>query len=26
MMVGGGVSFGLILACFLEHRKGDALS
>jgi hypothetical protein len=26
MIVGGSVSFGLILACFLEHRRGDTLS
>jgi hypothetical protein len=26
MMVGGSVSFGLLLACFLEHRRGDFLS
>jgi hypothetical protein len=25
MMVGGSLSLGLILACFLEYRKGDAL-
>jgi uncharacterized membrane protein (DUF485 family) len=26
MMVGGSVSFGLLLACFLEHRRGDSPS
>jgi uncharacterized membrane protein (DUF485 family) len=25
MMVGGSVSFGLLLVCFLEHRRGDSL-